>query len=135
MHYAFDWEFWCRLIAHGVTPSLLDDAVAVFRLHEESKTCTRWDRFCAELEPLIVAYLPQLDAGEKRAAGLQRTNLVCTRLRHEANRDFSNGQGLALARNLIRSVARRPHLLAKRTPYQLLLECLVPQLRKSSSGT
>lgn len=132
MHYAFDWAFWCRLIARGVRPRLVDRSVAAFRLHNESKTCTRWDGFCGENERIIRAYLSELNFFDKLTAGRRRTNLICTRLRHESYRLFSANRSRDLLGHLGRAVAQRPHLLLKRTTYALLLECALPQLRKLS---
>ena len=132
MHYAFDWAFWCRLVANRVTPCLVGKTVAAFRLHDESKTCTRWDGFCGDNERIIRAYFSELSFFDKLTAGRRRTNLICTRLRHESYRLFSADRSNELLSNLRRAVAQRPHLLLKRTTYALLLECALPQLRKLS---
>ncbi len=39
LHYCMDFEFWLRLIESGRRPTLLDTALATYRLHESSKSC------------------------------------------------------------------------------------------------
>lgn len=53
MHYCFDYEFHCRLLAGGEEPLLIDEPLASFRVHEESKGTTAPIKF--GLERLRVA--------------------------------------------------------------------------------
>jgi len=119
MHYAFDWAFWCRLVAHGVQPRLIDRSVAAFRLHDESKTCTRWDRFCAENETIIQRYLSQLTPRERRSAVKRQTGLVCNQLHHETSRLIARGDLRGSWSRIAYNVARRPAILLKLTPYRV----------------
>lgn len=41
LHYCFDYEFNCRLLAAGETPAIVGDTLAAFRLHPASKGCSR----------------------------------------------------------------------------------------------
>jgi glycosyltransferase involved in cell wall biosynthesis len=131
MHYAFDWAFWCRLVASGARPHLIDYPVAGFRLHNESKTLTRWDRFCAENDAIIQGYLPRLNMAEKWAAERRRTSLVCTRLLHESRRLLADNQWQQLLRAVFATALSRPQVLAKRTPYLLLLQSLKASMKFS----
>jgi hypothetical protein len=120
MHYAFDWAFWCCLVAHGVQPLLIEEPVAAFRLHDESKTCTRWDRFCAENYAIIQGYLPQLSASDKKAAAKHQTNLLCTQMHHECSRLLTSHNCCKALQRIAQLVVRRPQMLLKLTPYRML---------------
>jgi glycosyltransferase involved in cell wall biosynthesis len=41
LHYCMDFEFWLRLIESGRRPTLLDTALATYRLHGSSKSCAQ----------------------------------------------------------------------------------------------
>lgn len=60
LHYCFDYEFNCRLLAGGETPVLIDQTLAAFRHHAQSKGGSTPIRF--GLERLVVAkrYLSDL---------------------------------------------------------------------------
>lgn len=53
LHYCFDYEFNCRLLAAGEEPSIISGALAAFRLHPASKGCSQPLKF--GLERLEVA--------------------------------------------------------------------------------
>lgn len=121
MHYAFDWEFWCRLAASGFQPAIVTEPVAVFRHHDESKTCSYWDRFCAENIQTILRYRSQLDEREKRIVDKTRTGLVCTRIKHEATRLLHDGRTADAQQCVTEAIAERPQILLKKTPYLFYL--------------
>jgi hypothetical protein len=39
LHYCMDFDFWLRLIESGRRPTLIDDELATYRLHDTSKSC------------------------------------------------------------------------------------------------
>jgi glycosyltransferase involved in cell wall biosynthesis len=121
MHYAFDWEFWCRLAANDVRPKTVDFPVASFRMHDASKTCMRWDRFCAENETIVATYLPRFSGLERRRMEERRTSLVCTRIRHESDRLLLDFRSFEVFRRVLVAIFGRPKLLLKKTPYLVLL--------------
>ena len=65
MHYAFDYEFNCRLLAAGHVPTLIGDELAAFRFHDSSKGAQHAVRF--GLERIVVArhYAAQLSLAER----------------------------------------------------------------------
>ncbi len=135
MHYAFDWEFWCRLAANNLSPLTVDKAVAAFRLHDESKTCTAWDRFCSDNNRILSEFLPSFHGKERKALEERRTSLVCTRLRHEAMRLLDQSHGFEVVQRVLGGVMERPAILTKKTPYLLLLKSgLSPLTRLATRG-
>jgi len=48
MHYSFDYEYHCRLIANGYQPRLIDQPLAGFRMHSQSKGCSQQLAFGVE---------------------------------------------------------------------------------------
>ncbi len=39
LHYCMDFEFWLRLVSAGYRPTLINDTLATYRLHDSSKSC------------------------------------------------------------------------------------------------
>lgn len=60
LHHCMDFELWCRFLALGVTPDLIDDALSTYRLHPSSKTCAQADRFIAALIDIEKQYAHHL---------------------------------------------------------------------------
>jgi hypothetical protein len=131
MQYAFDWEFWCRLSANGISPGTIERPVALFRMHESSKTSSSWDRFCAEDQRIVEMYIDQFKGADRRALEERLTSLVCTRIRHESRRLLPDGQHKELFRRVCSAACARPAILAKKTPYELLLSSAVGAAAKS----
>jgi glycosyltransferase involved in cell wall biosynthesis len=65
MHYAFDYEFNCRLLAAGETPLTLDEPLAAFRFHAASKGCSRPLRFAEERLKVARRYEHALPLSER----------------------------------------------------------------------
>jgi len=130
LQYAFDWEFWCRLSANGISPETIARPVALFRMHESSKTSSSWDRFCAEDQEIVEMYLNRFEGAERRALEQRLTDLVCTRIRHESRRLLPDGENRELFRRVCAAARTRPRILAKKTPYELLLYSAVGAVAK-----
>jgi glycosyltransferase involved in cell wall biosynthesis len=45
LHHCMDFDLWCRFLAHGWKPTLIDTPLATYRLHPESKTVSQAGRF------------------------------------------------------------------------------------------
>lgn len=61
LHYCMDFDFWCRLLAAGHRPALVDEVLAMYRMHGESKTCSQSLGFLREhlvVERRYGRYLP-----------------------------------------------------------------------------
>ena len=65
MHYAFDYEFWMRLIfVANLRPIVLRRCMGAYRLHESSKTMLQWDKFEVEFAEVRAEYLKYLSPSE-----------------------------------------------------------------------
>ena len=66
LRYAFDYDFWMRLVFRGKTfPHLLRRCMATYRLHEGSKTFSEFDKFEAEFKVIRGEYSNLLTAKEQ----------------------------------------------------------------------
>jgi glycosyltransferase involved in cell wall biosynthesis len=67
LHYSFDYEYWLRLrFKAGVAPHVVHQCLAVFRLHEASKTMSSATAFDPDDAALRREYLPYLPWTERR---------------------------------------------------------------------
>jgi glycosyltransferase involved in cell wall biosynthesis len=61
LHYCFDYEYWMRMhFKAGLHPAVVRQCMSAFRLHENSKTVTVWDKFEKEFDIIHAEYLPYL---------------------------------------------------------------------------
>lgn len=61
MHYCFDYEYWMRLrFTAGVRPNIVRKCLGAFRLHEDSKTVSVWDKFLPEFATIRSEYRKHL---------------------------------------------------------------------------
>jgi glycosyltransferase involved in cell wall biosynthesis len=60
LHYCMDFDLWCRFLAAGERPDIVDAELSAYRLHPSSKTCARPDRFIAALIDIERRYLHAL---------------------------------------------------------------------------
>lgn len=67
LHHAMDFEMWCRFLAAGHRPVLLDAELATYRLHADSKTCAESSGFHRALIAIERRYLPRLPRRQRRA--------------------------------------------------------------------
>lgn len=75
LHYSFDYEYWLRLkFKGGVGPHVVHQCLAIFRLHEASKTCSGANPFEPNDAGLRAEYMNYLPRSERRVvrAALRR---------------------------------------------------------------
>lgn len=65
LHYCFDYEFHCRLMANGETPTLIDDTLAHFRVHPTSKGCSQPIKFGLERLTVAARYAKHLPINQR----------------------------------------------------------------------
>ncbi len=104
LHYSFDYEFNCRLLSHGQTPTLTDAPLAQFRMHDQSKGGTQPIRFGLERIEIAKRYLDRLPMGDK----MKLMRNLGYRQRRYAIMDSMEQSG----RKLWPKVAKRPWWLA-----------------------
>ena len=77
MHYSFDYEYWLRLRFRGeVGPHVVHQCLAIFRLHQASKTMSSESAFDPDDAALRREYLPLLPWSERRAVWLTRRRMA-----------------------------------------------------------
>jgi glycosyltransferase involved in cell wall biosynthesis len=66
LHYCFDYEYWMRLrFKANQKPWVVRQCMSAFRLHEESKTVSVWDKFEREFEVIRAEYKQYLSPYER----------------------------------------------------------------------
>lgn len=121
LHYYFDYEFWLRLrFIHRRRPTILDRELAIYRLHDASKTVANNSAFHVEGRMIRASYEPLL-------IGSQRMRLWLARRRHRARRFGSrslacaaSGHPLRAARLLATAMAQWPAVLFDRHNFHAL---------------
>ena len=68
LHFCFDHDLWCRALAAGIEPLRVPQPFTFFRLHRESKTCSRRSEFLREDWVIFRRYQDKLSPGERRQA-------------------------------------------------------------------
>lgn len=80
LHYAMDFDLWCRFAAAGYRPHLLNVPLATYRMHAASKSCTAQVEFLREhivIESRMAKQLPwKLWLKMKRRLGYQKRSLA-----------------------------------------------------------
>jgi glycosyltransferase involved in cell wall biosynthesis len=67
LHYSFDYEYWLRLkFKAGVGPHVVHQCLAIFRLHQASKTMSGATPFDPDDASLRNEYMPHLSFAERR---------------------------------------------------------------------
>lgn len=113
LHFAFDFEFHVRLLAGGEIPWLIEEPLAAFRVHGESKGSTAPIRFGLERIEIARQYMHHVPWSERWDA-----------MRNVGYRQRRYAIQLAIAdanRPLWREVARRPWWIASEEVVRALL--------------
>ncbi len=101
LHHCMDFDLWCRFLAAGVKPVIVNEELATYRFHETSKSVAQRERFIEALLRIEARYEPMLRWSDRldlrRRMGYQRRALAVRR--------GDTGQ-------LWRQVLRRPWWLA-----------------------
>ena len=67
LHFSFDYEYWLRIrFKAGIGPHVVHQCMAIFRLHEKSKTCSGEQPFEPEDQRLRQEYWKYLTFSERR---------------------------------------------------------------------
>ncbi len=84
LHYAMDFDLWCRFVAAGARPRLLDVELSDYRLHPTSKSCSQQTGFLRDhiiVESRLAGNLPWRQRLQlKRRLGYQRRMLALQQL-------------------------------------------------------
>lgn len=104
LHTSFDYEWNCRLLAHGERPTIVDEPLAAFRVHAQAKGVAMADQFEPARQVVARRYARALSVAER----LQLHRNLGYRQRLTAI-DRANREGIE---GLWSSVRRRPWWLA-----------------------
>ena len=111
LHYAFDFEYWCRVRIAGYKPMAVSQRLSCFRLHSTSKTCSAQERFVDEETQIAKALRPMLPRHVRLSLGLRLARPWAV----EAINDAYDCAGGPLGmRTLLRLVKQHPVLLFNR---------------------
>ena len=67
LHHCMDFDLWCRFLAAGYRPTVIDTELATYRFHESSKTCGQEAGFIAALIDIERRYAQLLDWRQRLA--------------------------------------------------------------------
>jgi len=118
LHFSFDYEYWLRMrFKARIEPHVLGQCLAVFRMHDESKTLSAADPFEADNKTIRNEYLRYLPRGERRyvRATLRREK---AKLSREAAWDALKQHDLVTARKLAFSTVS--HALTSMDSWRLM---------------
>lgn len=129
LRFVMDYEMWLRLrFDHGIEPTWLRQTLAMYRLHEESKTVALTAEFGRELADAVARVetgLTPLQRMRLRGARRQRR---ATRLGKDAIMRFKRGEYATATRQLSAAFRVWPALAIGRAPF-LGVKALLTDLR------
>jgi glycosyltransferase involved in cell wall biosynthesis len=107
MHFAFDYEFWMRMLfLGGVRPHILRRCMGGYRLHDASKTVSQYEKFRVEYKALRAEYWKYLTPEEQRVARARRRRWESEQHRLSGWRAIREGN-IPVAREHAREAFRR----------------------------
>ena len=107
MHFAFDYEFWMRIVLLGGGKyHLLRQCMGGYRLHDQSKTVSQYEKFKVEFKALREEYWKYLSPQEQRAAKARKRRVESEEHRLSGWRAISEGN-VSAAREHAREAFRR----------------------------
>lgn len=106
LHYCLDFEFYARLIARGVKPSILDYATAACRLHGDCKGLSQPQGFNEETAAVREKYLPLVPSRQVRK---EERRLKAVAQLSEAYRKWLSGSRRASLVHSIRAFCISPN--------------------------
>jgi glycosyltransferase involved in cell wall biosynthesis len=132
MHYAFDYEFWLRMLANGLRPVLVDDEFSGFRSHSQSKSCSQPVGFYRENVAVweMCRHLCPADAVGALDAMILRETLEVSILESQVGLDTGKRFSALLA--LMREAAVRPQFFKLKGFYSAVSKCVLPRRRGMS---
>lgn len=114
LHYSFDYEYFQRLLFAGVKPLELDATVAVFRVHDASKTASHAAGFAADDVRVADLYLDRVSRADRRRLVNQRRRFMAWRTLDACSSLVQSSGTRAALRALWSEVLRDPGLLRYR---------------------
>ena len=110
LNFTMDYEFWLRLRFDSLLPKIIDEPIAVYRLHDASKTIAQNQRFADEARQLRGEYVSRLNMSERIRFWLARQHRRARRQALRGRDSVRNGKLLHGARDLAAAYLRWPLL-------------------------
>jgi glycosyltransferase involved in cell wall biosynthesis len=109
LHYCFDYEYWMRLrFEAGLRPKVIRQCMSAFRLHDESKTVTVWEKFEKEFELIWAEYRKHLSAKEQLQLWAGRRQVQATHARKRMWRALKEHNVKAARREALTVMQEQP---------------------------
>ena len=113
LQFFFDYEFWLRLrFIRKIVPTMLDQPLAVYRLHSLSKTVAASGGFSAERRPIRAEYLRCLSWPQRVRVWSARKHRNACRRRAQAVRLMAEGRRMEGLREIGSALVEWPVLAA-----------------------
>jgi glycosyltransferase involved in cell wall biosynthesis len=114
LHYSFDYEYFQRILFAGSRPMELDAIVAMFRVHEASKTASNAAGFAADDQSVADRYFNLVSAHHQRRLIAQKRKFMAWRTVDEYT-ELAQSHGPRVARRALwLHLLRHPRLLQYR---------------------
>jgi hypothetical protein len=114
LRYSFDYEYFQRILLAGFRPIQLEAAVAMFRVHEASKTASHAAGFAVDDQAVADLYFSRVSAQHQRRLTRQRHQSMAWRTVDRCTA-IAQTRGFQVARNALwLNVLRDPRLLQYR---------------------
>jgi glycosyltransferase involved in cell wall biosynthesis len=114
LHYSFDYEYFQRILFAGHRPLELDTTVAMFRVHDASKTASNAAGFAADDLSVADLYFDRVSRSDQRRLISQRRKFMAWQTVDRCSR-LAQSRGSSVARRvLLGHVLRDPRLLRYR---------------------
>jgi glycosyltransferase involved in cell wall biosynthesis len=109
LHYYFDYEFWLRLrFLKDQIPVVISQDLAVYRLHEQSKTVSANPAFAIEGKQIRGSFMPLLTNTERARIWFARRRFRARKLGSRATRLFAERRPLAAVGKMLAALALWP---------------------------
>ena len=109
MHYCFDYEYWMRLrFTAKVRPLLLRKCLGAFRLHEESKTVSVYDKFTPEFKLVRDEYRKYLSPRERLSWWIEKRREDAEKARDNMWRALNRKDVKAARREALTAMGEQP---------------------------
>ncbi len=109
LHYYFDYDFWLRLrFLKDLVPAVIPDDLAVYRLHDRSKTVSANPAFEIEGKRILGSFVPLLTGTERARLWFARRRYRARKLGSRAVRLFADRRPLAAAAKVLAALALWP---------------------------
>jgi hypothetical protein len=114
LHFSFDYEYFQRILLAGFRPIELDATVAIFRVHDASKTGSHAAGFAADDMKVADLYFDRVSRSDQHRLVSQRRRYAAWRTIEACSGLAQSGGTPAALRALWRELFRDPGLLRYR---------------------